>query len=234
MKNINNKIFIFLIVAVLAFAFFGGQNLPDATNINTDAVNTESVYDMEDIQEQTNFKDVEIDEQSPADPKDTAEISAVTEAETEIDRQNAVELDNKDHTCTLSVKCDTIYNNIERIDREKTDFIPDDGVIFAEQTVSFEDGETVFDILLREMKRQKIHLEFVNTPVYNNAYIEGIANIYEFDFGELSGWMYKVNGVFPNFGCSSYQLKAGDKVEWVYTCNLGADVGGEYSARNGR
>ena len=26
---------------------------------------------------------------------------------------------------------------------------------------------------------------------------------------------------------------AGDKVEWVYTCDLGNDVGGNYSARNG-
>ena len=33
---------------------------------------------------------------------------------------------------------------------------------------------------------------------------------------------------------SQYQLKAGDKVEWVYTCDWGKDVGGENSARNGK
>ena len=38
--------------------------------------------------------------------------------------------------------------------------------------------------------------------------------------------MYKVNGVFPNYGCSKYTLKNGDVVEWVYTCDLGRDVGG--------
>ncbi len=38
--------------------------------------------------------------------------------------------------------------------------------------------------------------------------------------------MYKVNGWFPNYGCSRYQLKAGDEIEWVYTCDLGNDVGG--------
>ena len=63
--------------------------------------------------------------------------------------------------------------------------------------------------------------------------IEGIANLYEFDCGELSGWMYKVNDWFPNYGCSRYELKDGDKVEWVYTCDLGKDVGGDYSAQNG-
>ena len=74
-----------------------------------------------------------------------------------------------------------------------------------------------------------IHMEFEDTPMYNSAYIEGINNLYEFDCGELSGWMYKVNGWFPNYGCSRYQLKEGDVIEWVYTCDLGVDVGGFYS-----
>ena len=69
-----------------------------------------------------------------------------------------------------------------------------------------------------------------NTPIYNSAYIEGIANLYEFDCGELSGWMYKVNGWFPNYGCSRYRLTEGDVVEWVYTCDLGNDVGGYFVA----
>ena len=110
--------------------------------------------------------------------------------------------------------------------------MPSDGVIFKEQTVEFYDGESVFDLLQREMKNNKIHMEFENTPMYNSAYIEGIGNLYEFDCGELSGWMYKVNDWFPNYGCSRYRLKQGDKVEWVYTCNLGIDVGG-YSATGG-
>ena len=149
-----------------------------------------------------------------------------------IEPENAVITD-KELTCTLSVRCDTILNNIGWLDSEKVDIIPKDGVIFAERTVTFYEGESVFNLLLREMKRKKIHMEFENTPIYNSAYIEGIANLYEFDCGELSGWMYKVNDWFPNYGCSRYQLKAGDKVEWVYTCDLGNDVGGNYSARNG-
>ena len=78
------------------------------------------------------------------------------------------------------------------------------------------------------MKKNKIHLEFVNTPVYNSAYIEGIANIYEFDCGELSGWMYKVNDWFPNYGSSRYQLQDGDTIVYVYSCDLGRDAGAEY------
>lgn len=144
------------------------------------------------------------------------------------------EITDKKLTCILTVRCDTILNNISWLDSKKVDIVPKDGVIFAEKTVTFYEGESVFNVLAREMKRNKIHLEFANTPIYNSAYIEGIANLYEFDCGELSGWMYKVNDWFPNYGCSRYQLKAGDKVEWVYTCDLGNDVGGHYSARNGR
>lgn len=149
-----------------------------------------------------------------------------------IEPENAVITDKK-LTCTLSVRCDTILQNIGWLDSGKVDIVPNDGVIFAEKTVTFYEGESVFNLLMREMKQNKIHMEFENTPIYNSAYIEGIANLYELDCGELSGWMYKVNGWFPNYGCSRYQLKAGDRVEWVYTCDLGNDVGGHYSARNG-
>jgi hypothetical protein len=72
-------------------------------------------------------------------------------------------------------------------------------------------------------------MDFRNTPIYNSAYIMGINNLYEFDAGELSGWMYKANGEFPNYGCSRYQLKPGDVIEWIYTCDLGRDIGGEGS-----
>ena len=72
-------------------------------------------------------------------------------------------------------------------------------------------------------------MEFSWTPMYNSAYIEGIYNLYEFDVGDGSGWMYKVNDWFPNYGCSRYQLQNGDVIEWVYTCDLGDDVGGGYA-----
>ena len=56
------------------------------------------------------------------------------------------------------------------------------------------------------------------------AYIAGINYLYEFDFGELSGWTYRVNGEVPSVGCDKYELKDGDKVEWIYTCELGKDI----------
>ncbi|QIB69650.1 DUF4430 domain-containing protein [Aminipila butyrica] len=145
-----------------------------------------------------------------------------------VEPQNTV-ISDKKLTCTLSVRCDTILDNISALDPEKVELVPTSGAILATATVTFYEGESVFNVLQREMKKNKIHMEFVNTPLYNSAYIEGINNLYEFDCGELSGWMYKVNDWFPNYGCSRYQLKQGDVIEWVYTCDLGRDVGGYYS-----
>lgn len=129
-------------------------------------------------------------------------------------------------TCTLSVTCKTILDNMDKFNNDKLEVLPEDGIIFKTQTVTFCEGESVFDVLLREMQNNKIHMEFEMTPIYNSNYIEGIHNLYEFDCGELSGWMYKVNEWFPNYGCSRYSLKDRDTVEWIYTCDLGRDIGG--------
>lgn len=135
----------------------------------------------------------------------------------------------KAYTCTITIRCDTLLDNLDALDTEKRELVPDDGVILSEVKATFYEGESVFDVLRRETKRAKIHMEYVDTPIYNSAYIEGIANLYEFDCGEGSGWMYEVNGWFPNYGSSRYQLKDGDEVNWVYTCDLGEDVGGGYA-----
>lgn len=145
-----------------------------------------------------------------------------------VEPQN-VKISDIEYICTISVRCDTILDNISWLDKEKVELVPEDGVIFPVTKVTFYEGESVFNVLQREMKKAKIHMEFTNTPIYNSVYIEGINNLYEFDCGELSGWMYKVNSWFPNYGASRYQLKDGDVIEWVYTCDLGVDVGGYYA-----
>ena len=139
------------------------------------------------------------------------------------------EVSDTEYTCTLSISCATILDNMDLCKEEKRELVPEDGWILKPMTVTFYEGESVFNILQRTCKQQKIHMEFENTPIYNSAYIEGINNLYEFDVGNTSGWMYKVNGWFPNYGCSRYQLKDGDVIEWVYTCDLGDDVGGGYA-----
>ena len=133
----------------------------------------------------------------------------------------------KQYTCTFSIECATILNNLSQLAPEKLEMVPSSGVILPKQTVTFYEGESVFDVLQRLCRDKGIHMESSWTPIYNSAYIEGIHNLYEFDCGSLSGWMYRVNGWYPNYGCSRYQLAQGDVVEWRYTCDLGKDVGGK-------
>lgn len=136
------------------------------------------------------------------------------------------------YTCTISISCATILDHMDWLDPEKAELVPEDGWILEPMQVTFYEGESVFNVLQRTCKQQNIHMEFENTPMYNSAYIEGLHNLYEFDCGELSGWMYKVNEWFPNYGCSRYQLQDGDVICWEYTCDLGIDVGG-YRATGG-
>ncbi|WP_294466016.1 DUF4430 domain-containing protein [uncultured Ruminococcus sp.] len=131
--------------------------------------------------------------------------------------------------CTFSISCAAVLDNMDKLDKSKREIIPDDGWILEPVTVTFNEGESVFDVLKQVCKDNKIQLEFSFTPIYNSSYIEGINNLYEFDCGSLSGWMYEVNDWFPNYGCSRYEVKNGDVIEWQYTCNLGADIGGNYA-----
>ena len=104
--------------------------------------------------------------------------------------------------------------------------MPKDGTILPATKVTFTEGETVFEVLKRVCDAAQLQIEYSYTPLYESYYIEGINHLYEFDCGPESGWMYKVNEWFPNYGCSVYTLKDGDDIVWCYTCTgLGADVG---------
>lgn len=121
--------------------------------------------------------------------------------------------------CTIEIRCDEILNNMGNLTPGKEAYVPSNGVILATSSVEFTEGETVFDIIQRTCSTLGIHLEYSFTPMYDSYYIEGINNLYEKDCGSLSGWLYKVNGWFPNYGCSKYTVAEGDTIVWTYTCN---------------
>ena len=160
-------------------------------------------------------------------PDDTEAAPTEHPAPTEQD----MEPTDEEFHCTISISCATILDNLDKCNKDKVELVPEDGWLLEPTEVIFYGGESVFNVLQRTCRQKKIHMEFSNTPIYNSAYIEGIGNLYERDVGDLSGWMYSVNGWFPNYGCGRYALKDGDVIEWVYTCDLGADVGDDYMAQ---
>lgn len=127
--------------------------------------------------------------------------------------------------CTFSINCGTVFDNLDKIDSAIVEILPRDGWIYKTKEVEFTEGESVFDILLRITKQEKIHMESNSNPALKSKYVEGIHNLYEFDAGELSGWTYKINGEGMGYGSSSSYPVDGDKIEWIYTCDQGRDIG---------
>ncbi|MBD1371235.1 DUF4430 domain-containing protein [Hazenella sp. IB182357] len=102
-----------------------------------------------------------------------------------------------------------------------------DGARFlAPAQISLRDGDTVFDALKRATDQNGIQMEYRGAK--HTLYVEGIHNLYEFDKGPQSGWMYRVNGVFPNKSAGIFTINNGDRIEWLYTKNLGRDIGAEF------
>lgn len=129
-------------------------------------------------------------------------------------------------TCTISIDCSTILDNMDKLKRGKEGLIPSDGILLAKTEVQYEEGDTVFTMLKRELKSRKMHYDFEGSG--SAAYLTGLCNIYEFDCGKLSGWEFAVNGSFPSVGMGVYKLSPGDSVALIYTCDLGDDIGNHY------
>ncbi len=121
--------------------------------------------------------------------------------------------------CNLSVLCDDVFRHLEDLKEGKQDLIPPGGVFFKGQNIAFSEGESVYDVLDRELKKKNISLQAVKNPIYKSVYIKGIGGLSEFDCGSSSGWMYRVNGENPTYGCSQYQVKPGDEIVFYYSCS---------------
>ena len=114
-------------------------------------------------------------------------------------------------TVSFTIRCDLIS------DGDDENF-PSDGIIVNLSEMKIYDGESVLDLLEEAAKKAKI------TVVESGGYVSSIDGIGEFDYGELSGWVYFVNGSMPSVGCGEYKLSDGDFVEWHYTVDLGRDI----------
>ena len=179
------------------------QLLYATVNIERVTSGKKSFYDMSDTQKR---------EFSITEKSDKKEVS------------ENVKPENGGLKCKLSIRCDTVFDNLSKLEDGKEEFVPKDGIILSEE-VAFSDGETAFEVLKRVLKEKKIPFEFEKSPSQKAIYIEGINNLYEFDCGELSGWLYSINGEFPEKSIGDYAVKNGDKIEIVYSCDSGEDVG---------
>ncbi|PRR83398.1 DUF4430 domain-containing protein [Clostridium vincentii] len=111
---------------------------------------------------------------------------------------------------SLTIECKTILSNMDKLSANKKGSVPAGGIIYS-NTLNYTEGKTVLDVL----KSSGITIDA------NGGYIKGISNLYEFDCGGTSGWMYSVNGEFKRVSAGSYKVKNGDKIQFRYTVNSG-------------
>ena len=114
----------------------------------------------------------------------------------------------------LTIRCDKVAG--------LAGHIPVDGIILAETQLPIAAGDTVYTVLTDAARAHGLHLDA--SGAQGLMYVHGIGNIYEFDFGDLSGWLYSVNGETYSVGCAQYILQPGDRVEWRYTLEMGKDI----------
>ena len=174
--------------------------------------------------------------------EETEEAEAEEETEDSDEQANALQnvnnvantsdqKDNKDkdtnkNTVTISIRCDTAVNIGMAKEAKWAGIVRESGCSLDTTKVAFEDGDTVFDVLCDVRDTYKLQMQYKGSN--GGQYIQGINNLYEFDGGRWSGWMYCVNGWYPNYGCGQYVVKNGDVIEWNYTCDLGKDLGQDW------
>jgi hypothetical protein len=90
----------------------------------------------------------------------------------------------------------------------------DIGVILDAYVLPLNEGDTVLELTKRATRAEKIPMEYRGRGAL--AYVEGIDNLYEFDHGPESGWLYYVNGERPKQGAGVYKPASGDRIEWVF------------------
>ena len=201
------------------------QTLPESEKPKTTAItsvaSTSSTADISKPTEKPVFTSAPTSSASPASSKvtTTSNTSSVISTTPKPDKP----IKKYDNTCTFVIECKTILDNKDKLKKGLEKYVPDDAVIFS-KTVGFDSGESVYDILRRICDENSIQMEASYTPAFSSYYVEGINNLYEFDCGQGSGWMYSVNGIFPNYGCSSYKPASNDKIAFRYTCELGYDL----------
>ena len=127
---------------------------------------------------------------------------------------------------TLTIDCISLTDSYNNPDDSLRKYVPTDGYILKSVQYDICQGDTVFDVLLKAVKENELQLSFEgasqNTP--GTVYVQSIANLGEFSFGELSGWAYTVNGEQKSSGCDDFEVSDGDIIRWAYTCDLGRDI----------
>lgn len=225
----NKKLFTLIsIILILSLVFIGcGKK----SHVEEKDIENEKIVDVEkkDISE-PKTKDIDDDEDvevtvDNADAMDSEKENNSTSSSNISKENKKTEAQKK--SLASNTKKEPNPSNTEK-DNKSTVTItiigPDDvGIILETTEVEIIEGDTVFDVLKQVVKDKSIQMEYKGRK--SNVYIQGIHNIYEFDNGPESGWLFRVNGEVSQTSSGAYKLNDGDRIEWLYTTDLGREFG---------
>lgn len=202
------------------------EDVAEADSKSIASVPEQEESKTEEKSEERTEEKTEAKTEQPTEEKTEEKTEASTEAKVEEGTTTETVADSENMiTCTVYISCATVLNNMKYLDNAKKNIIPKNGVMLEETAIQIREGSTVFDVLQKATKENNIHLEYTYTALYKTYYIEGIGNLYEFDCGNTSGWMFSINDEFPGGSSSAHKVQDGDAICWLYSCNLGKDVG---------
>ncbi|MPW27233.1 DUF4430 domain-containing protein [Alkalibaculum sp. M08DMB] len=124
-------------------------------------------------------------------------------------------VDSNSITVTISIDTKTAF---------KKGYVNNEWIV-GKTKVELEKGSSAWDALNKITKSKGVPV--VKRGSGDSLYVSHINSLGEFDFEQGSGWMYNVNGTYPNYGCDNSRsvLKDGDVIQWRFTLNIGKDLG---------
>lgn len=93
--------------------------------------------------------------------------------------------------------------------------LEDGNKVLKSGTIAIKDGDTAFDVL------QQLDSDISYTGSGSTIYVSRIDGYTAGHAGVGGGWLYCVNGSFPNYSAGAYKLKSGDLVQWMWTSTMG-------------
>ncbi len=123
---------------------------------------------------------------------------------------------NSDKSVMLSIDCSDILNNVNSLYEGLGKYVPEYGLVIPDAAYCFEEGDTVYDVLVNAARINKVQLE--TKGVFGGREVEGINYIYNSSCGSSSRWIYKVNGEVQQPVCSERKVSDGDIIQWVFVC----------------
>lgn len=122
-------------------------------------------------------------------------------------------------TCNVSIDCTSVRDKLDLLKPSVRKHIPASGIILKESKIKVKKDANAYDVLVTACKLNKIVYDAEYSKVYSSTYVKGIGYLYEKMAGDMSGWLYLVNGKTANVGASRYMVNEGDTISWTYTCS---------------